>query len=92
MRKTISIVCIAVAIVLAVVSWFVLPDMVVTQFGMDGQPSNYMPKALAILIPLAVAAIGGAFGLTSDEKRAKKGIILSAIGVVVLIVSMIFNR
>lgn len=92
MRKTISIVCIAVAVILAVVSWFLLPDLVVTQFGMDGQPSNYMSKAMAILIPLAVAGIGGAFGLTSDEKRAKKGIILSAIGILVMIVSLVINR
>ena len=35
----------------AVAGWFVLPEELVMQIGVDGRPSNIMPKLFGLLIP-----------------------------------------
>ena len=52
MKKNLAnIFLIIIAIGLGICSWFLLPDVVTVQVGMDGQVTNTMPKLLAILIP-----------------------------------------
>ena len=42
----------------SVAGWFLLPDELVVQIGLDGQPSNVLPKPAGLLIPLGLGALG----------------------------------
>lgn len=53
----------------SIAGWFVLPDELVMQIGVDGQPSNIMPKLFVLLIPPAVGLVGA--GIASSEGREK---------------------
>lgn len=86
-KNTIQIVFILLALGLAIVSWFFLPDVVAVQVGLDGQVTNTMPKLFAIMIPLIIS-IAGSVTMTKENK---KGMVLSLIGILILIVSLIFN-
>ena len=44
-----------------IVGWFLLPDTLVMQVSMSGQPSKSMPKVLGLLIPMAAGMIGAAY-------------------------------
>ena len=41
----------------SVAGWFLLPDELVVQIGLDGQPSNVLPKPAGLLIPLGLGAL-----------------------------------
>lgn len=86
-KNTIQIVFIFLALGLAIVSWFFLPDVVAVQVGLDGQVTNTMPKLFAIMIPLIIS-IAGSVTMTKENK---KGMVLSFAGILILIVSLIFN-
>lgn len=59
----------------SVAGWFLLPDELVVQIGLDGQPSNVLPKPAGLLIPLGLGALG-AFLACSGERRRSSGWIL----------------
>ncbi len=50
-------IAIAIAVVMAVISWMILPDMVATQFsGFDtGAPD--VPKLVAVALPLIITSV-----------------------------------
>ena len=81
----------AAALGLGVLSWFLLPDVVAVQIGMDGQVTNTMPKLLAVVIPLCLSVAGAIMNLTRKE-NGKKGYILSSAGIAVMVLSLLFNR
>lgn len=90
--KCISIVLIAAAIGLAVFSWFLLPDVVAVQIGLDGQVSNTMPKALAVAVPLGISVVGSVMNLTSRDEKNSKGFLLSLVGLALMALSLLVNR
>lgn len=91
-KRWISGVLIAVIAVLGVIAWFVLPPQVVVQVGMNGQPSNTLPKLAAIAIPVVLTVFGSVANLTAKEGAGKKPILIAVVGVAVMIVTMLFNR
>lgn len=91
-KNWICIALLAAAAVLAVVSAFLLPEVVAVQVGLDGQVSNTMPKAFAIFIPLGVSAAGSLMNLTGKRKNSSQGYLLSVVGIAILALSLIFNR
>ena len=54
----------------SVVGWFILPEELVMQIGVDGQPSSVMPKLFGLLIPW----LWGQSGRVSPPARAGKSI------------------
>ena len=90
--KVISIILIAAAIGLGVVSWFLLPDVVAVQIGLDGQISNTMPKALAVAVPLGISVVGSVMNLTSRDEKNSKGFLLSLVGLALMALSLLVNR
>jgi hypothetical protein len=55
----------------AAAGWFLLPDELVMQVGLDGQPSRMMPKLAGLLVPVAVGAVGAGIACGREqEKRA----------------------
>jgi len=59
-----AVVLIVIGIVMAVVSWMILPDEVATQFsGFDtGAPT--VPKFVAVILPFAITTIFAIYGIT----------------------------
>ena len=56
MKKNIIFIIISfVVLSLVIVSWIILPNEVAVQIGFDGEVSNTMPKAFAIIIPFLVS-------------------------------------
>ena len=91
-RKIVSMILIVIAIGLGVCSWFLLPEVVTVQVGLDGQPTNTMPKLLAIAVPVGVSVVGSVMHLTIREKKNTKGFVLAVVGIAILILSLLFNR
>ena len=91
-RKIVSMILIVIAIGLGVCSWFLLPEVVTVQVGLDGQPTNTMPKLLAIIVPVGVSVVGSVMHLTIREKKNTKGFVLALVGIAILILSLLFNR
>ena len=91
-KKIISVLLIAAAIGLGIISWLLLPDVVAVQVGMDGSVTNTLPKVLAVAIPSGASVVGSVMNLTDKEEKNKKGYILSAAGIVIMVVSLLVNR
>ena len=91
-KNLINILLVVVAIGLSIISWFILPDVVAVQVGVDGQVTNTMPKVLAVIIPLGVSVVGSAMNLAGKEEKNKKGYILLIMGIAIMVLSLLFNR
>ena len=91
-KKWISILFVAVAIGLGVISWLLLPDVVAVQVGIDGKITNTLPKVLAVAIPFGVSVVGSVMNLTGKEETNKKGYILSVAGIAIMVLSLLVNR
>ena len=91
-KNLISIVIMMIAIGLGICAWFLLPEVVAVQVGMDGQVTNTMPKLLAILIPLVISAAGVVMNLTNKKENSMKGFVLSLVGIAVMLLTLFFNK
>ena len=74
----------------SVAGWFLLPDELVVQIGLDGQPSNVLPKPAGLLIPLGLGALG-AFLACSGGRRRSSGWILLAAAFGVAVITLLWN-
>ena len=74
------------ALAFMALEWFLLPDQVVVQFGLSGE--HYGPKAVVVLITAALG-VGGAAWL--GVSRAKTGLLLSAVGSGLALVTLAIN-
>ena len=74
---------------LTAAGWALLPEELVVQIGLDGQPSNVQPKALGLLIPVGISALG-AF-LASSGKRRGTGLALLAVGFAAMGIPFLWN-
>ena len=63
----------------AVAGWFVLPDELVMQIGVDGQPSNTMPKLFGLLTSPALGLIGAGIASSSAREKHPAGFITLAV-------------
>ena len=63
----------------AVAGWFVLPEELVMQIGVDGRPSNMMPKQFGLLIPPAVGLVGAGIASGADKEKRLAGFITLAV-------------
>lgn len=83
--------CLLPLIAAAVAGWSMLPDTLVVHIGLDGQPSNHMPKLVGVLLPVALGAIGA--GIACDPSKEKKvsGFAVLAAAVIVTILTFAMN-
>lgn len=65
-------------VIAAIAGWFVLPDELVMQVGVDGQPSNVMPKLFGLLTAPALGLIGAGIASSSAEEKHLAGFITLA--------------
>ena len=74
----------------AVAGWFLLPAELVVQVGVDGQPSNTMPRLAGLLVPVALAAFGGS-RVCKGAKYRPAGILVLAVAAVVEVLLFAWN-
>ena len=68
----------------AVAGWFLLPDQLVMQIGVDGQPGNVMPKLFGLLIPPAVGLVGAGFAASEEKEKHLAGFITLAVAAAII--------
>lgn len=93
MKKSItSIILFVISLALAIVSYIILPERVITQFSIDGNVTR-LPKIIAVLL---VFAISGGFSAVSyvaqDLKKKKSYQLISLIGIFVFVILFIVNK
>lgn len=87
-RTIIAILLIALAVGAAVAGYLLLPDVLTVQIAAGGNKPTTMPKPLALLLPLILTT---AFALIWRKSGERKNLIISAIGLVVFILSFALN-
>ena len=75
----------------AVAGWFMLPEELVVQIGVDGQPSNIMAKPLGLLLPVALGAIGAGIASSTDREKKLSGFIVLAVAAIITAITFIWN-
>lgn len=89
-KKIIFGIILLISVVLTVYGYIVLPDVVAIQLDIKGNVSNTEPKILSLGISFALSVIGAVFYYFSDEKGIKF-LSLSIIGIVISIITILFN-
>ncbi|MGN1020458.1 MAG: hypothetical protein ACI4O7_08780 [Aristaeellaceae bacterium] len=93
MKKSTAWILMAAAVVLAAVSYVLLPAQVAVQFSMDGTV-NTAPKLLGVLIPLAISVLGAIQLMAAEDGRQPgrtRGWLMVGIGYVLAIAELIVN-
>ena len=90
-KKILLGIIIVISLGLGIYGYMVLPDMVTVQIDISGNPSNIFPKILAVVLPILLS-IGGGLGYYFSKEKEKKYLILSVIGLLISVITLIFNR
>lgn len=78
------------AIGLGIYGCNVLPEIVTVQVDLSGNPSNTYPKVLAIASQ-SVLTIGGGIGYYFSKERQKSFLILAIVGILVSVITLVYN-
>lgn len=81
---------IGLGLLLYLLGLWLLPSEITTQFQVDGAYGAKVPKALALLTPLAITA---GFGLAyhKDPEKSLRRLMLSAVGLVLYLLTFFGN-
>ncbi len=74
----------------AIVGWFVLPDEMVMRMAADGQPVNTIIKPVALLLPVALSALGSSQACHEGRRRVA-GILILAMTAVLTVMLFVWN-
>lgn len=92
MKKTIVLgILVFVGLVLSIYGFVFLPANVVVQVGASGKPSSVYPKLMVIGLE-GLLILGGALGYFFMDKKERRFLSLSFIGIFVAIITLIFNH
>lgn len=80
----------AAAAVLAIVSFVLLPDTVITQLSFGGSAATTMPKLVAIGLP-TLFSVGGAAAYLAGQNDNKKSLLVSGVGILIFVIMLIVN-
>ena len=75
-----------VIFILGIISFIILPNKVGMQISVSGKLQNYMPKIIAVIIPIGFLPNGN--GKSAEIKR---NIILSLLAIVIQIFTLVSN-
>lgn len=82
---------VGVMIILAIISFFLLPDKVAMQFSASGQLQNYIPKEFAVIIPFGVYALTFLPNKNGENEDVKRNLIISIVALFVQVVTLVVN-
>ncbi len=75
----------------AVAGWFLLPDQLVMQIGLDGQPGNVMPKLFGLLVPPVVGLVGAGTASSAEREKHLAGFLVLAVAAIITIITFTWN-
>lgn len=87
-RKIICISLISAAVLLFIISFLLLPDVVAMQIQFNGQLGNYMPKYIALVIPLIIDLIGT---LAYYKENNNKYLVIAVVGIIMAVITLVMN-
>jgi len=88
-QKTITIVIGIISILLAIIEYFLLPEIVTIQINYRGESILTAPKIIAIMLLLSITLFGL---LVYNLKDKDKGIVVSIVGLIISVIMLIENR
>lgn len=80
----------AASIALGIFGYIYLPEMVTVQVDLSGNPSNTESKTMAIASQ-TILSFAGAMGYYLSNEREKKWLILAAVGLIVSVITLVYN-
>ena len=89
-KKIVLGIIIFISIILGIYGFIVLPETVTVQIDISGNPTNTFPKILAVMFPLLLSVSGG-LGYYFSKEKEKKYLMLSFIGILLSIITLVFN-
>lgn len=92
-RKVIAIIFMCISVILAIVSFFMLPDKVVVQVSIGDSAVSTLPKMGAIALPTAIGVVFGfiSMAIKEDNRSSVKCLIASGVGVFMFLVMLLVN-
>lgn len=87
-KKIICISLISAAVLLFIISFLLLPDVVAMQIQFNGQLDNYMPKYIALVIPLIIELIGT---LAYYKENNNKYLVIAVVGIIMAVITLVMN-
>ena len=87
-KKIICISLISAAVLLFIISVLLLPDVVAMQIQFNGQLGNYMPKYIALVIPLIIELIGT---LAYYKENNNKYLVIAVVGIIMAVITLVMN-
>lgn len=87
-ENLIALLFVAVSLILAVISFILMPETVVIQVHMDGTPSTSVPKLLGLSLPVLLAAGGAVYYRIQHEPKA---LFIAAVGIIVEVAMLFMN-
>ncbi len=87
-KKIICISLISAAVLLFIISFLLLPDVVAMQIQFNGQLGNYMPKYIALVIPLIIDLIGT---LAYYKENNNKYLVIAVVGIIMAVITLVMN-
>lgn len=78
------------SIALGIFGYIYLPEMVTVQVDLSGNPSNTDPKMVAIASQ-TILSFAGAIGYYFSKGREKKWLVLAAVGLIVSVITLVYN-
>ena len=87
-KKIICISLISAAVLLFIISFLLLPDVVAMQIQSNGQLGNYMPKYIALVIPLIIDLIGT---LAYYKENNNKYLVIAVVGIIMAVITLVMN-
>ncbi len=80
----------AASIALGIFGYIYLPEMVTVQVDLSGNPSNTESKTMAIASQ-TILSFAGAIGYYFSKGREKKWLVLAAVGLIVSVITLVYN-
>lgn len=77
--------------ILGIISFIILPNKVGMQISISGELQNYMPKIIAVIIPIGVYGFGFLPNRNGQSSEIKRHIILAVLAIVIQGFMMISN-
>lgn len=87
-KKIICISLISAAVLLFIISFILLPDVVAMQIQFNCQLGNYMPKYIALVIPLIIELIGT---LAYYKENNNKYLVIAVVGIIMAVITLVMN-
>ncbi|MFB0958315.1 MAG: hypothetical protein QMB61_04770 [Clostridiaceae bacterium] len=90
-KELTGMIMIAIALIIAGVSYLMLPDVMIVQIGLDGKGSNTLPKLPGLLIPLAISTVSSIQYMKSKTSEGVKNLMFAVLGLGIGVFAFVIN-